>query len=49
MRRGLLIVFEGVDKAGKTTQAKLLHEYFTNVRKEKVDAMAFPSYLILIR
>jgi signal recognition particle GTPase len=27
-KRGLLIVFEGLDKTGKTTQAQKLHEYF---------------------
>lgn len=34
-KRGLFIVFEGVDKSGKTTQAKLLWSYLIN-KGEKV-------------
>jgi len=28
--RGLLIVFEGLDRCGKSTQVKLLHDYLKN-------------------
>jgi dTMP kinase len=27
--RGLMLAFEGLDKTGKTTQCKLLHNYLT--------------------
>lgn len=29
--RGALIVFEGLDRSGKTTQTNKLHEYFQSV------------------
>lgn len=31
--RGLLITFEGLDRAGKTTQAKMLEEYLNSINK----------------
>ena len=30
MKRGSLIIFEGVDRCGKTTQVKLVNEYLIN-------------------
>lgn len=42
LKRGALIVFEGCDRAGKTTQAKLLVE---RLKKQKINAkfMNFPN------
>lgn len=42
-RRGLLIVFEGVDRSGKSTQVNLLEKYFIDKRNEKVDKIRFPG------
>lgn len=36
MDKGLLIVLEGPDGSGKTTQIELLKEYFTNMNKEVI-------------
>jgi thymidylate kinase len=44
-KRGLFIVLEGVDRVGKSTQLKMLKNYFENVRNEKCEEMAFPSIL----
>lgn len=41
--RGHLIVFEGVDRVGKSTQIKLLKQHFDNELKEKCEILAFPS------
>lgn len=42
-KRGLLIVFEGVDRIGKSTQIKMLNEYFTNVKQQGCKEFAFPG------
>lgn len=42
-KRGLLIVFEGVDRAGKTTQLKMLKNYFENVKNEECVDLRYPS------
>ncbi len=42
-KRGLFIVFEGVDRAGKTTQLQMLKNYFEKGRNEKCEDMRFPS------
>lgn len=42
-KRGLLIVFEGMDRVGKSTQCELLVEYFKKVRNEKVEKINFPG------
>ncbi len=36
MKKGLFIVLEGIDNCGKTTQAKLLREYFESQGREVV-------------
>ncbi|BED92620.1 MAG: thymidylate kinase [Candidatus Paraimprobicoccus trichonymphae] len=41
---GKLIVFEGLDASGKSTQAKLLYGYIKTVN-EKVKFVTFPNYL----
>jgi len=43
--RGKLIVFEGVDHSGKTTQADLLMKYFEE-KKIPAKRMRFPGNLI---
>ncbi len=45
-KRGLFIVFEGVDRAGKTTQLEMLKNYFENTRNEKCEEMRFPSKML---
>ena len=43
MSKGLIIVIEGIDKAGKGTQCNLLKEYFDNQNKENI-VLDFPDY-----
>ena len=43
MSQGLIIVIEGIDKAGKGTQCNLLKEYFDNQNKENI-VLDFPDY-----
>lgn len=31
--RGVLITFEGLDRAGKTTQAKMLQDYLNSIQR----------------
>jgi len=47
-KRGLLIVFEGIDRVGKSTQVKKLKNYFEIVRNEKCEELAFPSIPLFI-
>jgi dTMP kinase len=42
LKRGLFIVFEGLDHSGKTTQSKLLFEYI-KAKNEPVKHIAFPG------
>lgn len=44
--RGALIVLEGLDRSGKTTQVKLLEQRFVELGK-KVKVMRFPGMLII--
>jgi adenylylsulfate kinase-like enzyme len=32
LKKGFLVAFEGIDGAGQTTQANLLHQYLINKR-----------------
>ncbi len=42
-KRGLLIVFEGVDRAGKSTQLQMLKNYFEEKKNEKCHDLRFPG------
>jgi hypothetical protein len=42
-KRGLFIVFEGIDRVGKTTQCKMLQKWFTVVKQEPASLMSFPG------
>jgi dTMP kinase len=42
--KGKLIVLEGLDKAGKTTQAKLLFEFYNKMYPGCVSLFNFPDY-----
>jgi dTMP kinase len=44
--RGALIILEGLDRSGKTTQVKLLEQRFVELGK-KVKVMRFPGMLFL--
>lgn len=45
--RGLLITLEGLDRAGKTTQAQLLNEHYNkNGKNSKI--VRFPGYFYFI-
>lgn len=46
-KRGALIVFEGCDRCGKTTQCKKLVEVLKN-EKENVQLRRFPGILIFL-
>ena len=41
---GRIIVLEGLDKSGKTTQARLLHDYLNNKRRGQAELLNFPDY-----
>ncbi len=41
MQKQLFITFEGIDGSGKTTQAKLLHEYFIKCGRESIITKEF--------
>lgn len=43
VKRGALIVFEGLDRIGKTTQSQLLLEYISNECKLPCERLAFPN------
>ena len=47
-KRGLFIVFEGIDLSGKNTQCSLLENYFNNKLKE-VARYTFPgnNYILI--
>ncbi len=42
-KRGLFIVFEGIDRVGKSTQVQMLKDWFNNERHELTDGMRFPG------
>lgn len=44
-KRGAFIVLEGIDRTGKTTQAKLLQEHLAALNVPSV-AMRFPGTII---
>jgi len=43
VKRGALIIFEGLDRVGKTTQSNLLLNYLKNDRHIQCDRLAFPK------
>jgi dTMP kinase len=44
MTNGKIIVLEGIDKSGKTTQSKLLVDYVSSTTSFKTVQMNFPNY-----
>ena len=42
LQRGLFIVFEGLDRSGKSTQVQSLQNYFKN-QKMPIELMKFPN------
>jgi thymidylate kinase len=48
-KRGLLIVFEGIDRVGKSTQCKMLKDWFINEKHENAERIGFPGILKLIK
>lgn len=52
LKRGLFIVFEGLDRSGKTTQVKKLQDYFATAslpeENKKVKLMRFPGIFYLL-
>jgi dTMP kinase len=41
---GRIIVLEGLDKSGKTTQARLLFDYLNDKRRGQAELLCFPDY-----
>jgi dTMP kinase len=42
-RRGAFILFEGIDRCGKTTQVALLNKHLGSVTGGKSEAIRFPD------
>jgi hypothetical protein len=42
-KRGLLIVFEGIDRVGKSTQCEMLTQWFINTKNEPAQKIGFPG------
>ena len=42
-KRGLFIVFEGIDRVGKSTQCEMLSQWFTNYKNEPTQRIVFPG------
>lgn len=42
-KRGLFIVFEGVDRVGKSTQVEMLKNYFLDKKGENCEKASFPG------
>ena len=42
--RGKLIVIEGLDKSGKTTQSKMLFDFYDEIYPGNVSLLSFPDY-----
>jgi thymidylate kinase len=47
-KRGLFIVFEGVDRVGKSTQVEMLKNYFINKKLEDCEKLNFPGKILFI-
>lgn len=45
VQRGLFIVFEGLDRSGKSTQSQRVSKYFKEELQRKVENISFPSNL----
>jgi len=43
VQRGLFIVFEGLDRSGKSTQSQRVAKYFQEELQRKVQSISFPS------
>jgi len=43
LKRGLFIVFEGLDRSGKSTQSQKLAKYLKEELEMPVKSIAFPS------
>ncbi|MGN6350007.1 MAG: dTMP kinase [Candidatus Nitrosocosmicus sp.] len=41
---GKIVVIEGLDKSGKTTQSRLLYNYYSNNYPGKISLLNFPDY-----
>ncbi|MDQ6722665.1 MAG: dTMP kinase [Thermoproteota archaeon] len=46
--KGKLIVIEGLDKSGKTTQSKLLFDFYNKIYPAQVSLLNFPDYTTTI-
>ncbi len=43
-KKAKIIVIEGLDKSGKTTQSKILFNYFNKIYPKEVELLHFPDY-----
>ena len=39
-----MVIIEGMDKSGKTTQSKLIYDYYNKIYEGQISLLNFPNY-----
>jgi dTMP kinase len=43
-KKGKIVIIEGLDKSGKTTQSKLLYNFYNEIYRGQISLLNFPDY-----